>query len=81
MRERNFSIDLMSSDAVKRASLEGAAFGKVTIEGTIGSLVHAKFVENLVLELVGTREVLRIDLATEDLAKEPLQTKKVKGSE
>ena len=57
MRERILSIDLMTSDAVKRASLEGAAFGRVTIEGTIGSLEHAKFVENSVLEVAGTRGI------------------------
>jgi hypothetical protein len=39
------------------------------MEGTIGALKYAEFVEDTVLELVGTGGVLRVDLSREDLAK------------
>ncbi len=39
------------------------------MEGTIGSLKRAEFVEDSVLELVGTNGVLRVDLSGKDLAK------------
>jgi len=42
---------------------------RVLMEGTIGSLRHAGFVEDTVLELEGTEGVLRVDLSMEDLAK------------
>ena len=66
-RERVFSVDLKSSDAIKSAALGSSGSDGVMMEGTIGSLVHARFVENSVLEVVGTRGVLRIDLSMEDL--------------
>ncbi|HYB76437.1 MAG TPA: hypothetical protein VEC08_05725 [Nitrososphaerales archaeon] len=66
-RERVFSVDLKSSDAIKSAALGSSGRDGVMMEGTIGSLVHARFVENSVLEVVGTRGVLRIDLSMEDL--------------
>lgn len=42
---------------------------RVVIEGTIGSLSRAAFVEDGVLELTGSSGVLRVDLSKEDLAK------------
>ena len=37
------------------------------MEGTLGSLEKAMFVEDSVLELVGTAGTLRVDLSMEDL--------------
>jgi len=65
-------MDLKSSDAIKAASL-GATGNRVAIEGTIGTLEHAGFVENSVLEVAGARGVLRIDLSREDLGKHRLE--------
>jgi hypothetical protein len=48
------------------------------MEGTIGALKHAEFVEDAVLELVGTNGVLRVDLSREDLAK-PSQRSRMGG--
>jgi hypothetical protein len=63
--KRMFTIELGSKAHVKNVSLDGDS--KVIIEGTIGSLKRAHFVEDLVLEVIGTNGVLRLDLAAEDL--------------
>jgi hypothetical protein len=40
---------------------------KVFIEGSLGTLKRARFVEDLVLEVIGSNGELRIDLAMRDL--------------
>ena len=62
-------MDLKSSEAVRAASLGNPMDNAVTIEGTIGILKRAGFVEDSVLEVVGAKGVLRIDLTPEDLSK------------
>ncbi len=63
-RERAFSLELKSKSAVKTASLDG---NEVLLEGTLGKLEKAGFLEGSVLELVGTDGVLRVDLRREEL--------------
>jgi hypothetical protein len=63
--ERMFSIELRSKGDVKNISLEGEE--KVVIEGSIGSLERARFLEGLVLEVVGSNGELRLDLNENDL--------------
>lgn len=63
--ERMFSIELKSKGDVKSVSLDGDE--KVLIEGSIGSLKQAQFLEDLVLEVIGSNGVLRMDLAMKDL--------------
>ena len=67
-KERVFTVELNSKNDVKNLILQNGV-QHIVIEGTIGALKHAGFVEDTVLELVGTRGVLRVDLAWEDLAK------------
>jgi len=67
-KERVFTVELNSKSDVKNLSVQNGV-RRTVIEGTIGALRHARFVEDTVLELVGTRGVLRVDLAREDLAK------------
>jgi hypothetical protein len=43
----------------------------VFIEGSLGTLERAQFVDDLVLEVIGTNGELRIDLAMNDLQKQP----------
>ena len=45
-------------------------YENVLVEGTIGQLQRAEFVENLILEVVGDKGVLRINLAQEDIKKQ-----------
>lgn len=63
--ERMFSIELESKGDVKSVCLDGDE--KVLIEGSIGSLKQAQFLEDLVLEVIGSNGVLRMDLAMKDL--------------
>ena len=63
--ERMFTIELKSKGEVKSVSLDGDE--KVLIEGSIGSLIRAQFLEDLVLEVIGSDGVLRMDLAMRDL--------------
>lgn len=70
--ERMFSIELRSKGNVKNASLDGD--DKVFIEGSIGSLIRAQFVEDLVLEVIGSDGELRVDLAVNDMHLQPSET-------
>jgi predicted deacylase len=67
-KERVFTVELNSTSDVKNLSVQNGV-RRTVIEGTIGALKHAGFVEDTVLELTGTRGVLRVDLSMEDLAK------------
>ncbi len=69
-KERVFTVELNSKSDVRNLSVQNGV-RRTVIEGTIGVLKHAEFVEDTVLELIGTRGVLRVDLAREDLAKPP----------
>ena len=40
---------------------------KVSIEGTLGTLRRARFVDGIVLEVVGSKGELRVDLGPNDL--------------
>jgi len=68
VKGRVFTIELDSGDALKRVSVPNGA-QRILLEGTIGQLKHARFVEDAILELVGTGGVLRVDLSRNDLAR------------
>jgi hypothetical protein len=72
-----FTVELKSRGNVKNVTLSNGAQG-VLIEGTLGALERAEFVEDMVLEVTGENGVLRVDLAREDLAK---QTRKAEENE
>ena len=59
--EKSFSMELHSKAHLKTINLVNEC-ASVLIEGTIGQLRQAKFVENVLLEVTGTKGVLRIDL-------------------
>ena len=63
---RVFTIELDSGDALKKVSVPNGP-QRLLLEGTIGSLRHAGFVEDSILELVGTKGSLRVDLSRKDL--------------
>jgi len=68
VKGRVFTIELDSGDALRRVSVPNGA-QRILMEGTIGPLKHARFVEDAILELVGTGGVLRVDLSRNDLAR------------
>jgi len=65
--ERFFSIELNSKQQIKNMSLaDSNQKANTLIEGTIGNFVEATFTEGIILEVVGTKGTLRLDLqATE----------------
>ena len=74
---RVFTIELDSGTDMRRVSVpEGSR--RILLEGTIGTLLGAGFLEDSILELAGSRGVLRVDLSREDLTR---TTSKHGGSE
>jgi hypothetical protein len=65
--QRFFSIELNSKNQIKHISLTNDnQKGSTLIEGTIGNLVKATFTEGIILEVTGTKGILRLGLqATE----------------
>ena len=66
---QTFSAVLDSKKQVKNITLSDNVNQKVFFEADIGQLEEVKFTEGLLLEVVGTKGVLRIDLPVETLRK------------
>ena len=64
-----FSAVLDSKKQVKNITLTDDVHQKVFFEADIGQLEQVKFTEGLLLEVIGTKGVLRIDLQVERLRK------------
>ena len=65
--ERFFSVELKSKADLKNVTLANGSRDSVLVEGTIGELVQAMFVEDVILEIVGKKGTLRINLKAEEL--------------
>jgi hypothetical protein len=65
---RVFSVELDSGDDLLKVNIPNRS-QRIMMEGTIGALKHAVFVEDAVLELIGTNGILRVDLSKHDLEK------------
>jgi hypothetical protein len=66
-QERFFSIELESKANLKNLNLTNGFKDSALVEGTIGSLVNAGFAENEILEIVGKKGTLRINLNPNEL--------------
>ena len=66
-KERSFSIELKSKTNLKNITLNNDPQENALIEGTIGKLEHAEFVEDMVLEVMGKKGVLRIDIRENEI--------------
>jgi hypothetical protein len=67
-KERFFSIELESKASLKNMTLaNGSGNESVLVEGTIGKLQRAEFAEGVVLEVFGSKGVLRINLAEKEI--------------
>ena len=64
---RVFTLELNSGTGLKKVNVPDGT-QRLLIEGTIGTLKRAEFVEGAILELIGTEGTLRVDLSKEDLA-------------
>ena len=67
--KQTFSAVLDSKKQVKNITLTDDINQKVFFEADIGQLEQVKFTEGLLLEVIGTKGVLRIDLPVETLRK------------
>ena len=68
-KERVFSVELKSKRNLKNITLTNGSSDSVLVEGTIGEFVKATFTEGIILEVVGKKGVLRIDLAEDEIQK------------
>jgi hypothetical protein len=66
-KERFFSVELKSKADLKNINLTNSSHESVLVEGTIGELVQAAFMEGVILEVVGKRGTLRINLKANEL--------------
>jgi hypothetical protein len=64
---QTFSAVLASKKQVKNITLSDNIHQKVFFEADIGQLEQVKFTEGLLLEVIGSKGVLRIDLPVETL--------------
>ncbi len=65
--ERFFTVELKSKSHLKTVNLLNNHTDNVLLEGTIGKLVRASFVEDVILEIVGRKGTLRINLQKPEL--------------
>ena len=65
--KQTFSATLDSKEQIKNISLTEDLYQKVFIEADLGKLKQVKFTEGLLLEIVGSKGVLRIDMPVEAL--------------
>ena len=68
-KERVFSVELKSKRNLKNVTLTNGSSDSVLVEGTIGELVQATFAEGIILEVVGKKGILRIDLGEDEIKK------------
>lgn len=67
--ERFFSVELKSKTDIENLTLANGVLDVVLIEGCLGNLLQASFEEGEILEVVGTKGTLRINLKESELKK------------
>jgi hypothetical protein len=61
-------MELNSKQQIKNMSLtNGGQNSSTLIEGNIGDLIEATFTEGIILEVTGTKGVLRLDLQEQEI--------------
>ena len=65
--ERFFSVELKSKVSLKNFTLTNGGQENVLVEGSIGELQRAEFSDGIILEVVGDKGVLRINLSLVDI--------------
>jgi hypothetical protein len=66
--ERFFSIELNSKNHIKTISItKDSQKETALIEGSIGTFIEATFNEGVILEVIGTKGTLRLDLHSEEI--------------
>ena len=68
VKERDFSVELGSKSDLKNISMANGAHGdSVLVEGTIGGLKQIGFAEGIVMEVVGSKGTLRINVTEAEI--------------
>jgi len=67
IKQRMFSVELHSKTYLNNLTLTKNPQENVLIEGSIGELTQASFDEDVILQVVGTKGTLRLDLAHSEL--------------
>ena len=68
-------MELKSKVNLKNITITNGGHENVLVEGTIGNLQHAVFNDDLVLEVIGDKGVLRINLTPDEIKTKPNQSK------
>ncbi len=66
-KELFFSIELTSKSHLKNVTLTNGNHDSALVEGTIGELIAASIADDEILEVVGKKGILRINLALADI--------------
>ncbi len=74
--EKSFSIELKAKEYIKTINLANGVSESVVVEGTIGQLLNAEFAEGIMLEIVGKKGILRIDLSPDQIKNQKTEVKK-----
>ena len=61
-KERGFSVEMASKEHVRSLIVSDESQGKVLFEGNLGELKEMGMVDEIVLQVRGTKGTLRIDL-------------------
>ena len=73
--ERFFSVELKSKVNLKNITMTNGSGENVLVEGSIGELQRAEFSEGIILEVVGDKGVLRINLSQDEIKLKEKQDK------
>jgi hypothetical protein len=76
-KERIFSVELKSKAHLKNITMTNGSSESVLIEGTLGKLERARFAEGIILEIVGSNGILRVDIGEGEIKKAQLKDEKV----
>lgn len=72
--ERFFSVELKSKHHLRNLSLTNGPHDRVLVEGSIGELEQASFIEDTLLEVIGNKGTLRINLTHQELKPQEAKT-------
>ena len=67
-RNRSFSVELNSKSDLRSVTMTNGPHESVLVEGTIGKLVQIGFTEGVILEIIGDRGILRVDIGEDEIA-------------
>ena len=73
--ERFFSLELKSKTSLRNVTMTNGGQENVLVEGSIGELLRAEFSEGIILEVVGDKGVLRINLSPDEIKQKEKQEK------